>query len=143
MKKAIMERKSFLAKKLKVYPTFEEALSQRANSDYPVSLEEAKLLAKRSIKKVEGGFIFDYPILLRAISLTYLTEEQIGAFLSSITCPVLFVRATDSFLRQYPQIDTRINQVPDIEVFEMSGGHHLHLGSADKIAPKIIDFLTK
>jgi pimeloyl-ACP methyl ester carboxylesterase len=125
----------------KVFPDLEAAIAARMR-DSDLDREAARLLVERGTEKVENGYRFTYDPRLRARSRTRLTENQVCAFLGSIACPVLAVRALQGWPFPEDVVAARLAVIKDLETAEVEGGHHVHLTNPERVAPLINDFFS-
>ena len=73
---------------------------------------------------------------------------QVEAYASSIKCPLLVIKASNSPYYMSEEIAERllriyINTNPNFEFREVEGGHHVHLNNPERVAPLIVRFLAK
>ena len=139
---ALREARALRGKAGRVFATRATAIAERASGFSPVAPATAEVLARRSLREVEGGFQWHADQRLKAQSELKLTPEQVRAFARRVTAPVLLLFASQSpfagrpFYREMPKL------FANIEVGEMPGGHHCHLeGAEGPIAERIRAFL--
>jgi pimeloyl-ACP methyl ester carboxylesterase len=125
----------------RVFPDLRTAVEARLR-DSDLDTESAKLLVERGSEPVEGGIRFTHDPRLRTRSRTRLTENQVLAFLSAITCPVLAVRALQGWPFPMDVVKGRLETIQRLETAEIEGGHHVHLTHPERVAPLINEFLT-
>ena len=136
----------------KVYETEEEAvkrLKEGAASDHGDSLsdESARIMTRRGVRAVEGGFIFTRDLRHRSLGLYGLSDTVLQEFARNIQCPHLVIKASDS-----PSYDSQesvdailpiYEKNPMFEIINVQGSHHVHLNSPEKIVPHIETFFNK
>ncbi|WP_086818545.1 alpha/beta fold hydrolase [Allokutzneria sp. NRRL B-24872] len=122
-----------------VYRTRSQALKARVQLA-DILLDTAELLLERDVREVPGGFSWRSDNRLRHPFTMTFTEEQVRAYLSAITAPVLFAEAERTALREdyYPG---RLAAVPNLTKMTFAGGHHLHVENPDPVAEAVRDFL--
>ena len=125
----------------RVFPDLETAIEARLR-DSDLDREAARLLVERGSEPVDGGLRFTHDPRLRTRSRTRLTENQVLAFLSAITCPVLAVRALQGWPFPEDIVMARLAVIQNLETAEIEGGHHVHLTHPERVAPLINQFLT-
>ena len=108
--------------------------------DSDLDREAARLLVERGSEAVDGGVCFTHDPRLRTRSRLRLTENQVLAFLSSIACPVLAVRALQGWPFPEDLVAVRLATIQQLETAEIDGGHHVHLTHPERIAPLINRF---
>jgi pimeloyl-ACP methyl ester carboxylesterase len=114
-----------------VYPDVEHA-AQRWAEAARVTIDSARILCARGCVEVElpdgtRGVTWRSDPRLRVGSRLRLTEEQVLASLSAITCPTLLVRARDGFDFAPEVMRRRRAALRDATLLEIDGGHHAHL----------------
>jgi pimeloyl-ACP methyl ester carboxylesterase len=124
----------------RVFSNLESAVIARMR-DTDLDRESAKVLVERGTEGVEGGIRFTHDPRLRTRSRLRLTENQALAFLRSITCPVLAIRALQGWPFPVEVFNGRMTAIPDLQLVEIDGGHHVHLTHPERVAPPIQDFL--
>lgn len=125
----------------RVFPDFEAAVTARAR-DTELDRESARLLVERGSEAVDGGYVFTFDPRLKTRSRIRLTESQVLAFLSAISCPVLFVRAREGWPVPEDLMEARLAIFQDLERIEIKGGHHVHLTHPERVAPLISEFFS-
>ena len=125
----------------RIFPDLETAIEARLR-DSDLDTESATLLVKRGSEAVEGGVRFTHDPRLKTRSRTRLTENQVLAFLSAITCPVLAVRALQGWPFPEEVVRARLEKIQHLETAEIEGGHHVHLTHPERVAPAIKRFLS-
>jgi pimeloyl-ACP methyl ester carboxylesterase len=126
----------------RIFPDLEAAVAARLR-DSDLDTEAAQLLVERGSEAVEGGVRFTHDPRLRTRSRVRLTENQVLAFLSAITCPVLAVRALQGWPFPEDMIMARLKTIQNLETAEVEGGHHVLLTHPDRVAPVINKFLRE
>ena len=89
---ALEDEARALAASARIFPDLDTAVEARLR-DSDLDRDAARLLVERGSEAVDAGVRFTHDARLRTRSRTRLTENQVLAFLSAITCPVLAVRA--------------------------------------------------
>ncbi len=123
----------------RLFPDLARAIAaRRKGSD--LNEEGARLLVERGAEVLDGGVRFTHDPRLKTSSLVRLTEEQVLAFLAVIQCPVLAVRADQGWPFPPEVLIGRLASIPQAEVVEVHGGHHVHLTCPEQVAPHIRAF---
>jgi pimeloyl-ACP methyl ester carboxylesterase len=136
-----LEREQRLADSTpRTLPSLDAAISARMQGN-DLDYESARLLIERVVVSTDEGICFAHDPRLRAHSRLYLNEDQVLAFLTRISCPVLAVRAGNGWPFTPAQMAARVAAVSDLQLLEVDGGHHVHLTDAELVAPLIRDFL--
>jgi pimeloyl-ACP methyl ester carboxylesterase len=116
-----------------IYSDAEAAIARKAAA-IGTDLDTARPIALRSLVPVSGGVQFGDDPRLSGRSFLRLTESQVQGFLRAVEAPVAVVRATDGL--SYPEgaMEARLACLQDVDVRTLSGHHHLHLSSPDRVA---------
>ena len=138
--KALEDEARAAASSRRVFPDLETAVAARLR-DSDLDTEAARLLVERGSEEVDDGVRFTHDPRLRTRSRVRLTENQVLAFLSAITCPVLAVRALQGWPFPEDLVMARLKTIQNLETAEIDGGHHVHLTHPDRVAPIINRFL--
>jgi pimeloyl-ACP methyl ester carboxylesterase len=125
----------------RVFPDLDAAVAARMR-DSDLDRDAARILVERGTEEFENGIRFTHDPRLRTRSRTRLTENQVLAFLASITCPVLAVRALQGWPFPEEVVAARIATIQNVETVEIEGGHHVHLTHPDRVAPIIDEFMS-
>ena len=125
----------------RLFPDLDAAVKARLR-DSDLDTEAALLLVERGSEEVDGGVRFTHDPRLRTRSRTRLTENQALAFLASIECPVLAVRALQGWPFPEDVVMARLKMIQHLQTAEIEGGHHVHLTHPERVASLINNFLT-
>jgi pimeloyl-ACP methyl ester carboxylesterase len=102
----------------------------------------ATLLARGLEEDSDGSVKWRADRRHRFASRIRLTEEQVLAFLSRITCPTLLVRASEGFPFAAQSYERRVAAIAKLEVVEVPGRHHVHLDHPGRVAPHLQRFFA-
>ncbi|GAA3705984.1 alpha/beta fold hydrolase [Oceanisphaera sediminis] len=119
------------------YEQFEQAVQARMGGRYPVSREAAIWLLERSLEQRPDGWCWRHDIALSQPSVVRLCEQQIAAFLTRLTMPVLLMMAERG--DELDGVEPLTELVRDLELKVLDGGHHMHLEA--KAAAQIADWI--
>jgi len=142
LRDALLEWQVYEPREERVFASREMAVTARQRGFTPLSVGAAEILCSRSLREVDGGFVWTMDRRIRHHSSLRLTEPQVFAFLKAITAPVLVIRAAQGFPADPAIFDARLAalQHPDLQV--VPGGHHLHLDeSPAEVATIVQQFL--
>ncbi|GAB3510892.1 alpha/beta fold hydrolase [Pseudoxanthomonas daejeonensis] len=127
---------------LRVFPDLAVAVRARMQAS---QLDEAnaRLLVERGTRPVEGGRVWRSDPRLTRPAASRLTESQVAALLSAITCPVRLLYA-DPAQPYFPEPvrQARLAAVRHAELNVVPGGHHLHMDQPAVVADFYRDFLA-
>jgi pimeloyl-ACP methyl ester carboxylesterase len=99
-------------------------------------------MAQRAVGLGEKGWFHQYDRQLRQESLWRMTESDVLKWLARIRCPVkLTVFSADRWPDYAKVWQTRLNSVPDIQVEQQTGSHHLHLEQPITVAKWLKQYL--
>lgn len=119
------------------------ALEERANGFSKVALSTAEILARRSLRQVEGGFRWHVDPRLKGTSAFRLSAEHMKAFVSRIDVPVLILLAEQSPFANAPAYREMLEWFDGAEIAVLPGAHHFHLEGAEaEIAARTLRFLS-
>ncbi|BFT29825.1 alpha/beta hydrolase [Alteromonas sp. D210916BOD_24] len=119
----------------------EEAVNARCKiSDIPA--EHARTILKRNLTQDAGGHQFwSSDPKLRTKSILRLTEKQAENLMKSITCPVLFIGASNSFKNLAEVFPVRASWFKNAQYEHLIGGHHIHMENTDDVGLLIRQFV--
>jgi len=143
LQRALHQRGALQEKNLRVFGDADEAAQARVRAN-DLTLEAARILVSRSLKPVDGGFVWSSDPRLTLASPQRYVEEQVLAVLGGIKAPTQLILADPppSFLPK-ALIDARIARVPGIEVVRIPGHHHLHLEDPEPVARALLAFAER
>ena len=125
----------------RTFPSRDSAIDERAEGFSKVTREAAEILARRSLREVEGGFRWHADQRLKGRSELRLTPAQARAFIRRVTAPVLMFRASQSPFAGMAEYEEMIPLLGGIEIVPLAGRHHLHLeGAEGEIAARMLRF---
>jgi pimeloyl-ACP methyl ester carboxylesterase len=125
----------------RVFETRDLAIEERCKGFTSVSREAAEILARRSLRAVEGGFQWRVDQRLKAPSEIRLGIEQLRAFIAAVESPVLAFFAERSPFASRPQFRSLLAGFARMQTAELAGGHHCHLeGAEEEIARETLRF---
>jgi pimeloyl-ACP methyl ester carboxylesterase len=126
----------------RVFPTRAVAIAERCRGFTTINEQAAEILARRSLRAVEGGFQWQVDQRLKAVSELRLTAEHAAAFIDAVTAPVRAFLASVSPFAARPDFRALLQRFRSIEITDLEGGHHFHLeGAEHAIAAEVVKFL--
>ena len=130
---ALLDRRKLLGKSGRVFTDRATAVRERAEGFSKVTIAASEILARRSLRAVQGGFQWHADQRLKGASELRLSEAHALAFVRRVTAPVLLLLADGGPFADRPIYRTGIEQFQTIQVETLHGGHHLHVedGAAD------------
>ena len=127
----------------RVFASREEAIRERSRGFTETTLAAADVLARRSLRAVEGGYSWFVDQRLKSESELRLSHEQIAAFMRRIDSPALSILARQSPLTHREWFQTLLREIPGLRILEIDGGHHFHLEGAEaEIAAHVAGILA-
>lgn len=140
--KAITDELKHKYRKLRYYPTLEEATKSRTNSFSPLSYEAAVLLASRGVAHCDQGYYWRADRRLQVNSELKLSHAHFDAFVKGIQAPALLCLADKGALKGYPAFASSLQHCAQLQEQVFAGDHHLHMEEpAAKVAEAINEFL--
>ncbi|NKB46299.1 MAG: alpha/beta fold hydrolase [Legionellales bacterium] len=129
---------SVVGKAPKYYSDFAQAVTARQkNSD--LTSAAAEVLAHRGVLMTQQGFCWRHDVRLLLRPPSYLTENQVKAFITHITAPICLIHSSAFYqLHQH-----RCAWADDIDIHQVTGGHHAHLVNPQVVANVVNRWLTK
>ena len=122
--KAIMDSQR-TSSPLRTFLTQDEALSARKKSSPSMTDEALRPIVERNLKAITGGYCWRTDVRLRHTSKVRLGEDQVVAFLASITAPVLVIMAEQGIVPK-AWVDKRIQSIRQAKLVYLPGHHHFH-----------------
>lgn len=138
---AVADEQRSAAASARVFPDIEAAVAARLR-DSDLDTDSARLLVERGTEAADNGVRFSHDPRLKSRSRLRLTEDQALAFLVSISCPVLAVRALQGWPFPEDLVAARLAVIRNLQRAEVEGGHHVHLTHPERVAPLVNKFLS-
>ena len=128
---------------LRVFPTINDALLARKKSSPGMSDAALGPIVERNLTAVDGGYTWATDNRLRHQSKVRLSEDQVKAFFTEISVPVLLMVAEQGILPA-SWLQQRIPYLSNIQKVSIAGHHHFHAecAGAEMGAKEIEHFLT-
>jgi len=129
-------------KPLRIFESIEQAVQLRATVGQ-LPKEIVRSIVIRNLKTVDGGWQWSTDSRLKARSRFRFTPDILEAFLKSIECPVLVIRAEGGYLSR-GLMEGRLPLVKTATGVAVKGHHHCHLDLqfVNPIADEILTFYT-
>ena len=143
LRDAIAASRLLPRKPLRVFPDLASAVRARMLAN-ALSEPVARLLARRGIVPVEGGFVWSSDPRLTLPTMLRLTEAQVRNLVAGIECPtrVIYADPAQAYLPD-PLRRERAGLLPRGELVVLPGGHHLHMEDPVAVAAAIGDFFVR
>ncbi len=128
-----------------LYANWEEAVRARRTNG-KLAWQSAETLAKRGAAPKVNGVMWKHDPRLKMPSRYQFSERQTLAFMKKISCPTLFIEATDSIVPKDSLMWERAAAIPFLSMVKLEGGHHLHLDEPEPVVQAMKEFwqsLTK
>ena len=140
--RSFRERRELRSKSGRVFSDRAAAIAERARGFTKLSTAAAEVLARRSLREVEGGFQWHADQRLKGVPEVRLTREQVRAFVERVEAHALMVLAEESPFGGTDLYQEMIAAFEEIETVVLPGAHHLHLeGAQGEIAALVRRFL--
>jgi pimeloyl-ACP methyl ester carboxylesterase len=141
--RSFRERRELRSKSGRVFSDRALAIAERARGFTKLSTAAAEILARRSLREVDGGFQWHADQRLKGAPEVRLTREQVRAFVERVEAPTLMVLAEESPFAGTDLYQEMIAAFEQIETVVLPGAHHLHLeGAQGEIAALVRRFLA-
>jgi pimeloyl-ACP methyl ester carboxylesterase len=140
LRNAIFSRAKVGLKKKAVHSSVESALQARVFAG-DLKEKEARVLLKRGLMAVQGGYTWRSDQRLRTHSALRATLEQALNYISNIQCPVLMIHGRDGAKMVKQNMTVYSEHFADLRCIEMPGGHHCHMEYPQQAAQLVNDFI--
>ena len=134
-----VESVSQIRGKPRVFNNVDDAARARQQAGY-MSLPSARLLARRNLAEVEGGYSWHTDRCLRLPSPLYLAEDHVSEYLKRIVCEILLIRSDEGIIRNWNSLKGREQYLNNLTVIDVAGGHHCHMDDPELIATHVAPF---
>ncbi|MBX2857427.1 MAG: alpha/beta hydrolase [Cellvibrionaceae bacterium] len=138
--KAVLANKTELLDRKSRYDSFDAGVVARCHGVFRLAKNDAEILAKRGLIKVESSYYWRYDPCLLLPSEIMFTPRQIKAFLARIEVPILLLKASDGILQKKLDFLAELKQMGQIYDETIDGSHHFHLSQQ---APAIADRINR
>lgn len=131
------------ARRVKRYPSIEEAFQRMKEENPHLSTEQARhLTIHGSNQNEDGTYSWKFDNYVRNFSPIGLPFDQTGELYQNITCPTLLVRGEESWASD-PEKDGRVNQFRcDVENTSFkNAGHWVHHDQLEPFVERVNQFL--
>jgi pimeloyl-ACP methyl ester carboxylesterase len=125
MAEALNKRSKMRNRRLKPYASLDEAVTARVNGRFPVSEQASRWLVSRGAVRGEDGVYWRNDPSLVLPSILRMTEDQVQAFLRSISADVDLVLGEAGL--DLDRLDERVACIRSLKIHRFPGNHHLHL----------------
>ncbi|KTC78123.1 alpha/beta fold hydrolase [Legionella brunensis] len=134
-----LQHTSIKEKEAKPYSSMHLAAQARAKRGY-LSLEHAEILCQRGTLEQNNAVYWRHDRRLLTPTPLRMTEGQILSCLRGITAKSCLIWAKDSSVFNEYDIKTRCNAVANLKVYQLPGGHHLHMEYPEALARCLTEF---
>lgn len=124
----------------RIFTSEEQAIAVRAKAS-SMNIQEAELILKRSLCKIEGGWVFSDDVRLKSASAIKLTQAHNQQILSSISCKATVIMASEGMGKMLNPDDIK-HQAPHFAYHSLNAKHHLHLQSTEEVAKLCLHALS-
>lgn len=142
LRRFLDDKRQWSQRRNRVYPSVDAAVASRARTWGPGS--GARALVERNLRSCEEGFTWTTDLRLRGASAVKLNSGQIDAVFGALSMPtLLFVARPEGAEGSEVVLQARA-AIAQLDVVQVSGGHHFHMGSgAAIVALQISRFLQQ
>lgn len=121
--------------------SFATAVRARLAFGEPLSRASAELLCEGAVMPADRGVRFTNDRRLQRVQPMSLSQPQILAFLSAISCPTLLLTAEQGLAFNPEVMAERAAAVADLRRAHVPGGHHVHMDDPSVVAPPVRELL--
>ena len=145
LRRAVLHRLRDVKGTPALFARVEDAMVLRQSGPIALSEEASRLIVTRNLETVPGGYRWRTDPRLRDPSLSFLTEGQVEAYFSKLSCPAMLVEARRGLVGRYHDPDRRRRALPELVHAVVEGSHHCHLEteSAPIVAERVMAFLQE
>lgn len=141
LREAVAARRALAARPPRLIPDIETAVAARLAASR-MTPAAARLIVERNLRRVDGGYAWRSDPRLTLPTQLRLTEDTVQAMLRAIEAPVLVLAADPSPSYFSPEVRTqRLACLADGRLELITGGHHLHMEQAPRVAAPLRRFL--
>lgn len=145
LRRALQDQAAASAKSKPVYSTKQQAIAARCRGAIgSMSEGAATLLCERGLQQVDQGWTWRADSRLKQASPQRFTEGQVIAILRAIQQPVCLIVAQQGLGAQ-PMFAARRQALAEHhnwQMFDVPGGHHMHMDTPDLLLPMLKSFLA-
>lgn len=124
---------SVVKRQYKAYKSLDAMIKVRMRAN-GLTQDAALPLVERAAYEKDGKYYWRFDTRLLLPSFYRLSHEQVLSYLSAIQSPFCLIRAKDSFLKNYPGFEARMDVISQLQYHELPGEHHFHLQTPEPIA---------
>lgn len=108
-----------------------------------ISCQAAQALVLRGTTHTENGIQWNFDRRLRCVSATLPHEDELKKMFSSIDVPVCLVRASHGIPYNEKLFQERAECIKNLVIYEIDGGHHVHMDDPAPVAAIISQYLSE
>ncbi len=138
--KSITQMRNLTKKAPPVYQHMDDMIAARASVG-DMKQSSVEVLVNRGTVQLEDGVAWRSDPRLRVTSPSYLTDEQVLAYLGAIQAPVLLILAENGIFTDKSYLKRRCDKIRKLKQVTLPGSHHLHLDDPVPISKSIRHFL--
>ena len=137
LRKFVDEKRYWMQRQNRVYPTLEAAVASRTVDGLPIGPVTA--LVERNLRPCAGGYTWTTDLRLRGASAVKMTVRQIEAVLAALSMPTLLLLAQEGIGKHPELVALARRQIRRLDIAETPGGHHFHMAAGAAIVAQQID----
>lgn len=107
-----------------------------------ISYQAAHALVNRGMVQSEEGWVWNFDRRLRCLSATVPHEDELRAMFKAIAVPVCLIRAKQGVPYPTDVYAERAAAIKNLTIYEVEGGHHVHMDNPAIVAEMINKFLV-
>ncbi len=123
-----------------LFPDLDTAIRDRMRIGN-ISFQAAQALATRGMVLSSKGWHWTFDKRLRCVSSTLPHEDELQQMYNALETPVCLIRAQQGVPYPAPIFKERANAIKNLSIYEIAGGHHVHMDDPTLVAQIISDYL--
>ncbi|STX52018.1 lipase A [Legionella busanensis] len=132
---------SYNLKQRTCFPHQETAIRDRMKIGN-ISYQAAKALVVRGTIKSKNGWHWTFDQRLRCVSSTLPGEDELNQLFKAISIPVCLIRAKQGVAYPKEIFQSRAACLNKLTIYEVQGGHHVHMDNPAPVAKLISQFFN-
>ena len=109
----------------------------------PISYQAAEALVSRGVVQSKEGWHWTFDKRLHCVGSTLPFEDELRAMFAAIETPVCLIRAKQGLPYPNEVFQERMDTIKNCSLYEIDGGHHVHMDDPILVARIISDFLHR
>ena len=142
MRDWLADMRELAGRAVRIYPTFEDAVTRMREANSHLSPELARHLTVHGVREVEDGYVWKFDNHMRSRSPYEFNMEDARDIWNQIRAPVLFIQGAESWGKQDTGADYSAFHTYRAETVD-GAGHWVHHDRFDRFLELVEDFLAE